>query len=375
MQGAFQRCRDLRGILDPLSVATGGLADQLVLERLGQRRNREVVGLHRVTIGVGAPGRALHGVPDAVVPHDGQNGQALRVGHDVTGGAGSEDVGPIADAADHSPVTVSQLRPQRRANPPAQAAGYRNAEKAARLPDVYLHRVDAQFVQHDGVVVQHVGQAPGEPGFADGCPIAGGGGLLQPAVSHLVVATLPCCETGSGSRRVNPNFVDRIHQRLQDQPGRAGKVQVDLESSHRIAGKERIIADADHQAAFGRLMPLWSPGHVGFENHHGVRVGQRRSDVRAGVQGMVPGEVRVKRPRLEHRHSQQFGQFHQRGNRPGVLAATPGDQDGIARPGQRAGRLPDGFRRGQAVAGLLLPGFIPVGQAVDLLGQHLPGQG
>ena len=71
VQGPFQRRRHLRGILDPLSVAAGRLADQLILERLGQRRNREVVGLHRVAIGVGAPGGALYGVPDAVVPHDG----------------------------------------------------------------------------------------------------------------------------------------------------------------------------------------------------------------------------------------------------------------------------------------------------------------
>ena len=36
-QGAIQRRRPLSRILDPLSVAAGRLADQLLLERLGRR--------------------------------------------------------------------------------------------------------------------------------------------------------------------------------------------------------------------------------------------------------------------------------------------------------------------------------------------------
>ena len=84
-------------------------------------------------------------------------------------------VNPIAKAQNprnnYDSTTVDQLRTQRRANSPTEAAGDRDAEEAPRSPDVDLDGVDAQLVQRDGSVIQHVGRpvdaaVAGTPGLA-----------------------------------------------------------------------------------------------------------------------------------------------------------------------------------------------------------------
>ena len=71
VEGAVKGCGNrLRRVLDSLSVSSGRLANQVVLQELRQRLHRDVIVLHCETVGIGSLGGTLHGVPDAVVPPD-----------------------------------------------------------------------------------------------------------------------------------------------------------------------------------------------------------------------------------------------------------------------------------------------------------------
>src|SRR5262249_10292519 len=158
-----QRLRQRRRILDLLGVAPRGAADQLVVRRGLEVRQRHAARLGRETFGRMALHGALHRVPRAVVEDDEEYWQVVGARDEVRGGRRAEDVGAVADAADDGLVRRRQFGAEGRAHAPAQAAGRRGAEVAPRRAERALGRVEVVFVHEDRVVVHEVADALGHP--------------------------------------------------------------------------------------------------------------------------------------------------------------------------------------------------------------------
>ena len=105
----------------------------------------------------------MHRRPARVVRDDEEHRQVHRLGDVVPGGRIAEHVRAVAERADHRLVRRRELRAERRAEPPAQAAGGRIAEIAAGLLDHHLLEHRRVLVDEDRAVVEQLVHARREP--------------------------------------------------------------------------------------------------------------------------------------------------------------------------------------------------------------------
>ena len=365
---------DLCRVLHALAVAARGLADHLVVERLRQRRHGPRVCLRRVAVGVHVPRRALHRVPDAVVPHDEEDGDVLRLRDDVPRRAGAEDVRAVPRAAHDRLVRRRQLGPKRRAHRPAEAARRRDAVRCPRRRERDLRRVDAQLVHQDGVVAKPLAQLAAEVGLVDGHLVLAG---LRPRVCGVgpVLARLrPLGRPLLDRAGVHADALDRVGEGGQRQPWAARQVQVGAVAADGVAGVQRVLADVDDRRLLTRPRALGRPGHVHFHDDDGVGLCQRRGHVAARMQRVVLREVHEGQAGLEDRHAKGLGQLHQRRHRPRVAAGSAGDQHRALGRCQRARRLLDQFRRRHSLPGGGHARLLAVRERLDALAQHLARQ-
>src|SRR5205809_26836 len=156
---APERPGELRGVLDALGVAAGGPADQLVVRRRLEVGEHHRPGLDGEAVGGQAMDRALDRVPGAVVEDDEEHGDLVRARDEVCGRRRAEDVGAVANRADDRLVRRRELRPECRAQAPAETAGGRPVEVAPGRAEARLRRVEVVLVDDDRLLVHELAHA------------------------------------------------------------------------------------------------------------------------------------------------------------------------------------------------------------------------
>ena len=108
----------------------------------------------------------MHGRPARVVEDDVEHRQAHAFADEMAGRRVAEHVGAVAEGRDQRLVGRGELRAERGAQAPAQAARGRVAEVAHRLADRQLFEQGRVFVDQDRVIAQ-------QPVYALRCEFGG----------------------------------------------------------------------------------------------------------------------------------------------------------------------------------------------------------
>jgi hypothetical protein len=262
----------------------------------------------------------------------------------VGGGGRAEDVGAVADAADHGLVGRGELGAERRAEPPAETAGRRRREVAARRPELGLIRVEIVLVDEDRPVIHEVPDAPREPRHVDGCvrrdgTRAGGASLaLAGVLARPVLAPLRDRAAVGQTRR-------GLGQRRHGEPRGAGEGHVGGEAADRVAREERVHPELDDLRVGMRGSKVRIPGRVRFDDEDEVGLVEPGRGVETCVERMILGEVQMRVGLVEDGERQRLGERDQRRHRRGISTERLGDDDGVAR-GQEPRGLRDRVRIG-----------------------------
>ena len=263
----------------------------------------------------------MHGRPARVVEDDVEHRQAHAFADEMAGRRVAEHVGAVAEGRDQRLVGRGELRAERGAQAPAQAARGRVAEVAHRLADRQLLEQDRVLVDEDRVVGQQPVHAlrcePGSHRSRAAARLATGRGRLR---SH----GLPSIFYSRG-RSVSLRTLAQGVKRRRDA---ASEREVGPEPAQRIARKERVGADMDH-FRFGPGIALRrQPRHVAID--HQDQVGLRQQGLRIPARGerMLGRQRQIARTVVDDRNGKGLGELLDGTRRFDAAAAVRRDQQG-----------------------------------------------
>src|SRR5207302_4867967 len=146
---ALESGHQLARIVHALAVTAARLDDVLEARRGLERGEGRPGGLRRVAFRIDAERRAVHRRPARVVEDDVEHRQAHAFADEMAGRRVAEHVGAVAEGRDQRLVGRGELRAERGAQAPAQAARGRVAEVAHRLAERQLLEQDRVLVDED----------------------------------------------------------------------------------------------------------------------------------------------------------------------------------------------------------------------------------
>ncbi len=114
-----------------------------------------------------------------------------------------------------------------------------------------------------------------------------------------------------------------------------GQAHVGREAPDRIGRIERVVVDLNDDGVAGRLGVGGKPRGVRFDREDDVRLADEGPGVEALVQRMIPREVEMGRPGLDHRQPQAVGEMDERLWRRRVPSQRRGDRQRVGRRRKR----------------------------------------